>query len=115
MTVTLDGNEMDIVLNAEVREDKSVTIPDWINQNPELDTNVWNKKVIKIIYIIRTTDALKWILDQLLTGHTLKTLSDTTYSLSGNVWVLSIEAEYEGHTNWSKPWRIRLELIGEDL
>ena len=114
LIISLDGIGLDFVLNLDIIESKVSAIPDWINQNPELDTNIWSRKPIKLTYTLRASDSLKWALDQLLTNHSPIKLCDDVGGIEGDVWTLSIEAEYN-RINWVKPWEIRLELISSLL
>jgi hypothetical protein len=86
-------------------------MPKYINQDTEIDTNVWSKRVTVVTYEMRVTDAEKWVLDQLLIGHTAKTLVDAIYGFNNTVWLRSIDAEYARDENDVYRWRLIIELI----
>ena len=114
MTVTINGTDFNHIIDVVTKKASVVSLPEWINDStPDIDTNVWNRKPYWIIYTLRVTNALKWILDQLLTGHTQVTLSDTIEGISGSYWVQSIEASWRGDKNWTNPWLITMELLTE--
>ena len=118
-SIVLDGNEYDHIIDTGFTESKVVHLPEWINDpTPDIDTNLWTRKIGVITYTLRVTDAEKWTLDQILTGHSLVILKDDIYrlKLSGiNVWLKSIEVEWEGNINWTNPWKVTLELITERI
>ena len=111
MTVTIDGNPLIHIIDTNFVEISQVSVPDWINENPELDTNIWSKKPFSIVYIARVTDAIKWALDQLLVAHNSITLIDTIYSINDSVWIRSINARWEGNIDYTSPWLLEIELI----
>jgi len=116
MSVSVNGIYYDHIIDVEFSESKTVSLPEWINDSiPDIDTNVWNREVIKITYVMRVTDAEKWTLDQLLINHAFISLVDDIYEKKAIVWVKSIEAVWEGNINWNDPWRITLTLITEAL
>lgn len=110
MAVTLNGNTLSHIIDTSFVKRSKVSIPYWINQSSEINTNVWSKKPLTIVYTVRVTDALKWTIDQILTGASAITLVDTTYGLNNSVWVSSISATWKGDVNWSKPWNIEITL-----
>lgn len=108
--IYINGVLYDHIIDTLFSESNIVANPDWINQDAEVDTDIWSKKPLKIIYTLRVTDAEKWTLDQLLGDASAVTLVDTTYDLNVSVWVSSINATWEGDINWSKPWNIEITL-----
>lgn len=113
VSITLDGNNYDHIIDVAFVEVKTVSLPEWINDaTPDIDTSVWSKKPLGIIYTLRVTDGEKWTLDQILQNHQQINLTDTTYSFTdAQVWMIELEAEWEGDINWSNPWKVTLELI----
>jgi len=113
MTITLDGNDYTHIVDTLFVEVKKVHLPEWINitGGSEVDTNVWTQGVFRVSYMIRVTDAEKWVLDQNLLAHTLIALVDAFYSIDKNVWFYSIEAEFDRKTNDAKPWLVTIELL----
>ncbi len=101
----------DYVIDTNFGEIKTVSTPEWINQNPEIDTNIWTKKPLIIVYTLRVTDAEKWALDQLLTAHQQVFIEDDTYSIYASVWVRNINSTWAGNENYSNPWLLEIELV----
>lgn len=101
------------ILDVDFVEINRVSLPEWVNDaTPDVDTNVWNLKPLKIIYTFRVTHAQKWALDQILTGHSSVVLSDGVYGIVGqDVLMIDLEAIYEGHINYAKPWLMTIELL----
>jgi len=116
LTITLDGNEYTHIIDTGFSEIKEVQLPEWINDEmPDIDTSVWNRSPLKITYLMRVTNAEKWTLDQILLGHQKVYIEDTTYNIRADVWLMGIEAIWEADINWSKPWRIEIELVTIEL
>lgn len=111
MAVTLDGNSLTHIVDTDFVETINVHIPDFVGRDPEIDSTHWNRQAFRVTYILRTTNALKWILDQILIGHTQKALVDTDYGINTNVFMVKLEAVWEGNTNHTKPWLVTIELI----
>ena len=111
MAITLDNVNYDFILNVDIARKSNVMMPKYINQPAELNTNIWSKRVIVVIYEMRVTDAEKWTLDQLLIGHTIKTLVDNKYGFNNNVWLRNINAIYTKEENDVYRWRLTIELI----
>lgn len=110
--ITLGGNVLDYIVDTLFNEENMVSNPEWVNQiSVDIDTNVWAKKPIFVTYRFRLTDDEKWILDQLLLACSLTTLVDSTYTLNNSVWILSVDAIWEGNINYTKPWLFTIELV----
>jgi hypothetical protein len=109
--ITLNGVDYNFVLRTDITKRSQVMLPKYINQPPEIDTNVWSKRATVVTYEMRVTDAQKWVLDQLLEGHTTVVLVDNTYEFNDNVWLRSIDAKYARDENDTYPWRLTIELI----
>lgn len=88
-----------------------VAVPDWITQDPEIDDDVWTKKLLIIVYTLRVTDAEKWVLDQLLTAHQQVFIEDDTYNIYASTWVRNINSTWEGHIDYDNPWLLEIELV----
>jgi len=86
-------------------------LPKYINQDAEIDINVWSKRVTIVTYEMRVTDAQKWVLDQLLTGHTAIVLLDDIYGFNHNAWLRNIVIDYARNENDEYRWRLTIELI----
>ena len=111
MAVTLDGNTLTNIIDTLFSESSKISEPNWINQNPELQTTVWSKKPLKVTYVLMATDDLKWEIDQIVVGASAVTLVDTIYSINDNYWLSSVSAKWAGDKNWEYSWRIEIELI----
>jgi hypothetical protein len=109
--ITLNGVDYNFVLRTDITKRSQVMLPKYINQPPEIDTNVWSKRATVVTYEMRVTDAQKWLLDQLLEGHTTVVLVDGTYEFNDNVWLRSIDAKYARDENDTYRWRLTIELI----
>lgn len=111
--ITLDGNTYDHIVDVDFVEVKTAHYPEWINdETPEIETNVWNLKPLKSVYTLRVTNAEKWILDQILIGHSSVKLTDATYGIANqDVLMIELEAVWEGHINYANPWLVTIELI----
>ena len=109
--ITLNGIGYDFILRTDITKRSQVMMPRYINQSAELDTNIWSKRVIVVTYEMRVTDAEKWNLDQLLTGHTEKVLIDDIYGFKHYVWLQSVDANYARDENDIYRWRLTIELI----
>lgn len=111
-SITLNSATYDYILDTEIRTGENfAALPEFINQSPSIDTNIWNKKVERVTYKMRVSDAQKWVLDQLLAGHTVVALVDATYGYANNIWCNSIEAIYNRKQNDTYRWEITVELI----
>lgn len=111
--ITLDGNSYTHIIDTDFVEINRVSLPEWVNDaTPDVDVNVWNLKPLKIIYELRVTNAEKWLLDQILTGHSSVKLTDATYGITDDdVFMIELEAVWEGHINYANPWLVTIELI----
>jgi len=110
-SIYINNVAYDHIIDTNFGEAKSVSTPEWINQDPELDVNIWTKGALKIIYTLRITDAEKYVLDQLLTAHQKIFIVDDTYNIYADAWIRSINAKWEGNVNWANPWLIEIELV----
>jgi len=113
--ITLNDIEFDYILRTEFAYAHTVAMPKYINQPPEIDTNIWSEKTTVITYELRVTDAQKWILDQILLNHVTIVLADptlqTAYGYDFNSWLQSINAIYARSENDAYRWRITIEVI----
>ena len=109
--ITLNNIDYDFILRTDITKRSRVMMPKYINQVPEIDTNVWSKRATVVTYEMRVTDAEKWVLDQLLEGHTTIILVDDIYGFNHNVWLRSIEVDYTRDENDIYRWRLIIELI----
>ncbi|MCK4500091.1 DUF2341 domain-containing protein, partial [Candidatus Babeliales bacterium] len=111
--IIINGSNYTHIIGTDFVEINTVALPEWINDaTPDVDTNVWNLKPLKVIYVLRVTHAEKWVLDQVLTGHAVVQLTDSYYEFTvQNVFMVNIEVDWEGDVNYAKPWLITIELI----
>lgn len=110
-TITIDGDNYSFVVDTSFSESSEIFEEDFVNQDVDLDTSLWSKSPLTVIYAIRLSSLGKWELDQLLTGHTVINLTDAKYGLNNNVWVKKISAKWEGDANWDYPWLLEITLI----
>jgi len=112
MSIDIGGQTYSFVLkDVELTEVSEVAEPEFVSQSVELDDNVWNKSVLELIYVLRVTNAEKWALDQLLIAAALVALDDNIYPINDNVWIKSIEAEWDAKTNNTSPWLLTITLL----
>jgi hypothetical protein len=94
-----------------------VALPEWINDaTPDIDTNVWSKKIETYTYTMRLSDAMKWTIDQILLNHALVLWVDDTRNFivsPRSAWLRKIDAAYEGDINFARPWKVTIELVVE--
>ena len=114
--ITLDGNDYDHVIDVGFTETNTVALPEWINdETPDINADIWNLEPLKIIYTLRVTQAEKWVLDQVLTGHSSIKLTDATYGITDDdVFMIGLKAEWIGLVNSAGvtiPWKVTIELI----
>jgi hypothetical protein len=110
--VSIYGYDLVRVLDFEKIDKSVVSVPDWVDSNVELDTNVFVRKLTELRYLIRATHQDKFLLDALLQSHTLYELKDCEHCLQGNIWIQEIESEWDP-INWKRPWRMDISLIAE--
>lgn len=113
VSINLNGIDYDHILDTDFVEINRVALPEWINDaTPDVDTNVWSLKPLKIVYVLRVTDAEKWLLDQILIGHSSIKLTDATYGITDDdVFMIDLEAVWDGEVNYANPWLMTIELI----
>lgn len=113
VSINLNGVDYDHIIDVDFTEINRASLPEWINDaTPDIDTNVWNLKPLKIVYTLRVTHAEKWLLDQILTGHTSIKLTDAIYGITNDdVFMIGLEAVCEGNINHANSWLVTIELI----
>lgn len=125
-TIMIDEVNYHPVLDAYFSETtKLCDEEDYINQAVDLQTTVWDRSEFEINYVIRTSNAGKWLLDQLLIAHTSINLNDTIRGIidtstggcppvtiyNPNVFITKINEVWEGDINSAKPWRITIKMV----
>jgi hypothetical protein len=86
-------------------------ISDFLNSEPDIQTDIWSKKKEIVDYTIRQTDAELAALFTCLEDHGIVLLNDSTYSYTDEqVIIIKVEAAYDAQTSWAHPWLITLEL-----
>ena len=86
-------------------------ISDFLNNEPDIQTDIWLKKKETVDYTIRQTDAELAALFTCLEDHGIVLLNDSTYSyIDEQVIITKVEAAYDAQTSWAYPWLITLEL-----
>lgn len=101
------------IIDTDFTEVKTTHKPDWVARAVEVDEGHYNRRLYEITYVIRATDDLKYCLDLILQGHTPRTLVDTRYAISGDVWMVELEATWAGNKNWANPWTVQITLIAD--
>lgn len=86
-------------------------ISDFLNSEPDIQTDIWSKKKETVDYTIRQTDAELAALFTCLEDHGIVLLNDSTYQyIDEQVIITKVEATYDAQTSWAHPWLITLEL-----
>jgi hypothetical protein len=111
MVVTLNAVTLNNIIDFDSSQANNVTVPLWINQNPDIDKTVWNKTTERLTYTLRVTDAEYVLLRALQNSHALITYQDTIYGASGQVWIEKLDGDYSGDEDYYYPWVVRLILI----
>jgi hypothetical protein len=83
-----------------------VAIPDFINQDPSIDSNVWSKKKKRLELVVRLTEDKR---------QTLNNYWKDTFSISDGiydyvVWMLEADHEWDS-TNSDYPWKSTISFI----
>lgn len=108
------------IIDFSVSEETSVAIPNWVNQSPSIDTNVWNKKLKRITYAVRETEYRLYKLLQMLTAHTAITFYDYIHGPTNKTaWLSSVRAiwnplkklDYPSVSFIDTPWEVEFEVI----
>jgi len=117
---TLDyENIIDFIISQET----SVSIPQWVNQDPSIDTNVWNKLLKRMTYTVRETEYRFYQLLQILTAHTAITLYDYIHGPTNKTaWLISVRAvwnplkkfDYPSLSFINTPWEVEFEIIVQE-
>ena len=118
MTVTLVYSSISItidtvgnLLDFNSTESNNVAVPSWVNQNPDIDENVWTKKIEMITYVVRVSDSDYKKLRDLQNSHALITYNDDVFGkVDAQCWINNLEAEYSGNENFVLPWTVTLVL-----
>lgn len=114
---TLDYED---ILDFTVSEETSVAIPNWVNQPPSIDTNVWNKKLKRITYTVRETEYRLYKLLQMLTTASAITFYDYIHGPTNKTaWLSSIRAGWKqmkkedivSSSFIDTPWEVEFEVI----
>jgi hypothetical protein len=109
-TLTLDTEGE--ILDFGASQSCDVAVPDWVNQSPSIDTNIWSKSKEVIMYSVRLSDVGLGKLRTLQTTHTLIDYNDSVYGKSSkHVWINNADATWDGENNWTLPWKVVITLI----
>jgi hypothetical protein len=101
----------DFVIDSNSDEFIKTSEPNWVNTQPEIQSDIWSKSPFMVSYTLRVQNLHKWILEQLLISGDTVTLIDTVRSINDTYWLSLLEVEWDGDFNWDYPWRIEVELI----
>jgi hypothetical protein len=112
-TIVIDGENYNPVIDFATGITNTLSNDEQYvnNSTVSLETDVWNKSETKLSYVIRTSSAGKYLLDQLIAAHAVTTLIDREYGYSNYIWIQNINEIWEGEVNCAKPWKIELTLI----
>ena len=106
-SITLDGATYDFILEFGADEASNVAIPEWINQDPEIDTNVWSKEKEIITYTLKVTESERNTLRTSFLKHTLVKLTDGMYGISNeDVWMASMDEDGYSHF-----WIVTIDIL----
>lgn len=110
VSITIDtvGN----LLEFDSTESNNVAVPSWVNQSPDIDNNVWTRKIEEITYVVRLSDLDYKKLRDLQNFHALLTYNDDVFGkVDEQCWINNLEAEYAGDENSALPWKVTLTLV----
>lgn len=108
LTLDVDGK----IIHFEATQNCDVAVPEWINQNPSIDTNVWSKSKEILTYVVRLSDVGIVKLDTLQASHTLINYNDSIYGKSSKqVWINNVTKEWQANIDWSLPWHVVITLV----
>lgn len=112
-TIVINGENYNPVLDFAIGISNSLgDESQYVNNSTvSLETEVWSKSATKLNYVIRTTSAGKYLLDQLIAAHAITNLIDAEYGYSNYTWLQYVNETWEGDINNAKPWKIELTLI----
>ena len=49
MTVTIEDVTIDVIIDFNSEEANNVAVPNWLNEDPDIDANVWSKTRERLI------------------------------------------------------------------
>lgn len=109
--VTIDGVKYNYVLDVAFGYGDHVALPEWINLDEELDSNVWNKHVQSISYTLRLNDMERWRIEKLFRNHKKIVLYDDIIRQFFLIFITSISVNYENYKNIEYPWVTEISVV----
>lgn len=113
--------DFDDIMDFTISQETDVAIPNWVNQSAEIDTNVWNKKLKRMTYTVRLSDAVLYSLLQMLTAHTAITFYDYIHGPTNKTaWLSSVSASWKPIAKSTlsgpvdTPWETEFEVIVQE-
>lgn len=94
----------DWVINREIIEGSTITVPDYLSQNPEIDNNVWSKKIDKMILTARLTNAQ--LASIMVEKGKYLDITDTLYEYR----VIVDKIRVENVDSLDHPWKVEIEM-----
>lgn len=101
----------DYTIAASYDNVSDVSNPEWLNQEPSLNEDVWSKKLRNISYTMRLTDFQKYTIDKIFHTKRLAYVDDETYNRLHYVWVSSLDITYSKKENDIYPWIVEIKVI----
>lgn len=95
------------ILERNVAASCKVSTPDLLNEDPTIDTGIWNKKRDILTIVARLTDTEKQTLDGLI--GTLFKMTETLYIHT--VVFDDYEYVWAGSENFTRPWKLTANFI----
>lgn len=109
--VKINDVTYDYIIDTEYTGFDDSHLPEWLNNNADINDNFWNKKTKKISYTLRLNDSQKWEIEQLLKAHSYIYLYDDIQNKYFIVMITSISSKYIIAENYLYPWMLTVDLI----
>ena len=106
----LDGMVLDHILDEwEISQEQNVSIDEFVNNEPDVVLDLWNRLPKTLIFRCREEHNGKWTIEKSARKHTSVHLADgpTLYA----VWIKHISSRYAGDVIYDKPWEMEITLI----
>jgi hypothetical protein len=101
----IHGKILTNILKREKVNETTITVPDWLSSNSDIDSSVWSKKKSRITLTTRVNDAVMYVL--IMMKHSLIQIYDgyNTYT----AFILNREGYWT--TDPTYPWTVTIDFI----
>jgi len=102
-----------------MQDSKNAFIPEFVGEEPEINTDVWNKTITRMIYEFRVTESEKVILDHILQdGNTIQLYDYVKGITNEDAVIEDMDAHFEISKGRDDPieqqWLITLKIARPD-